>query len=494
MDKDKPKKHSPVEESIYNLIDNVIKNKDNNSKLIFFNYFDSLNNKDVLFDKLFKIKKSFPSKSANGFISVICFKYPGDNLTTFKEEDFENTEFILKTPKTSSGDDPVKEYNISKSLTIFCVKNKFDNFIARTWASVNCVPNYINPRTPNEALGENEACLKKSFKQKRTHIIMDKINGETFKHYFNKIPKKEVYNILTILLCNIYILREKTGFTHYDLHYDNVMLEELEKEQEFVYNIGKVEVVVKSKYYPVIIDFGRTFIRPGLVKGYNTRIFPGFYSESKEGREYTAKEILNNYIKSVSTKKNIPSIIEDILNKFYLLKLKSPCDYTREEQKIIIAVSFIKGYTEYYNISISDSDEKSFVEYITKDICSKCDINITSHKENNIVDFLRISSYVFYYTGDGHLSDIIRSNYPYILDSYYLPIDKIKNNKTGGIFCLNDEIDMIHFINNNSVKNYTYTYKGDDFNVLNPVFPDEKNKKIVKNILSSKKSKLFFLF
>jgi hypothetical protein len=134
------------------------------------------------------------------------------------------------------------------------------------------------------------------------------------------------------------------------------------------------------------------------------------------------------------------------------------------------------------------------VEYITKDICSKCDINITSHKENNIVDFLRISSYVFYYTGDGHLSDIIRSNYPYILDSYYLPIDKIKNNKTGGIFCLNDEIDMIHFINNNSVKNYTYTYKGDDFNVLNPVFPDEKNKKIVKNILSSKKSKLFFLF
>jgi hypothetical protein len=77
---------------------------------------------------------------------------------------------------------------------------------------------------------------------------------------FNQFANVEVYNILFQIYACLSGL--KNFYTHYDLHYNNVMFVKIpdNKIVQINYNINNKEYKIYTQFIPVIIDYGRSHI------------------------------------------------------------------------------------------------------------------------------------------------------------------------------------------------------------------------------------------
>jgi hypothetical protein len=77
------------------------------------------------------------------------------------------------------------------------------------------------------------------------------------------IGEDVIYSTVKQVLLGILIAQRKTQFTHYDLHSDNVMLRKCSKNLVFLYVIDEHNqyAVPSNGYYPVIIDYGFSYIK-----------------------------------------------------------------------------------------------------------------------------------------------------------------------------------------------------------------------------------------
>jgi hypothetical protein len=431
-------------------IDNILKNKDDEILkdrllLLFFEKFNSSPKKEQLFKLVFNIDKTIPSSSANGFISFISFK---------KDPSFK---FVLKTPKSGSGDDPYVEYIISRELTkkVIKNKNKIPQCVAKTWGHLYCVPDYKDKGTPMERLNDNNACLNDFLSKPRTHIIMEYIPGETYADIIKsqKISFKEILKILCIILCNLHVLRKETGFTHYDLHYGNIMIQKLDKTMLYKFNHNGNLIEIPIDYKPVFIDFGRTYI--DLPKNLKMEIKRQVFMYSEDNFDLIKQRFYTTLIKPLSYERDLISAFKDILEQYVSLKnSKNSCiEYSIKEQTIILATSIIIDFIEKTK-KVSELDFYIYLrnEYYPDGICR---MDISSDRGNNVCDFLKISMLIFevMLSKKNSIGLAIQPvfnrlflNFPYILPGQnFLPYHKIKYpKKTTGIFCLNDEIDLIN--------------------------------------------------
>lgn len=80
---------------------------------------------------------------------------------------------------------------------------------------------------------------------------------------------RTIFMIAVIALLNCLVAHEKFQFTHYDLHAANILVQQLPKEHEFKYYFPSVrhteyklpiDLVFRSMFRPVIIDYGRSFV------------------------------------------------------------------------------------------------------------------------------------------------------------------------------------------------------------------------------------------
>ena len=85
--------------------------------------------------------------------------------------------------------------------------------------------------------------------------------------FYNYIRNKSVdenilYSIVKQVLLAIAIAQKETKFTHYDLHSFNVMIKKCDKDLVFLYKLDDENqfCVPTLGYYPVIIDFGFSYI------------------------------------------------------------------------------------------------------------------------------------------------------------------------------------------------------------------------------------------
>lgn len=405
------------------------------TKLVFFNYFDNMSIKNKLFDIIFDITKSIPSSSANGFVTIISLK---------KDE---RIKFILKTPKSRGGDDPTLEFKISKEITRVSIKDKdIQNCAVKTWASVKCPANYVNIGRYSEGLGKT-ACKRDG--DEVTHIIMEYITGGTLRDFMYNHNVKDIMVILGITNCFLGTMYKKIKFTHYDLHLNNIMIQEGETKT-YNFNLDGNKFQFVSKYHPILIDFGRTYIKPFMSNKKKVDLSKqpvNLYDYEK--LDNIANLIMDTFIDPLSDKKTFSSKLSDILDRYLNIEKKNICSYSIKEQTILVATTFILDFFEsgrYANVS-----KKQFADFLISRFYSfknRVFMDITSTRHNNTTDIIKITMSVLNRYGSvpgvNLLYQDIITNYPFLIPGqWYLPLAITNKGLNSGIFCLDNASDMI---------------------------------------------------
>ncbi len=89
-------------------------------------------------------------------------------------------------------------------------------------------------------------------------------NSNKFYNYIRseKVPEEVLYSIVKQVLLSLCFAQKQKKFTHYDLHSFNIMIKRCDKDLVFLYKLDDENqfCVPTLGYYPVIIDFGFSYI------------------------------------------------------------------------------------------------------------------------------------------------------------------------------------------------------------------------------------------
>lgn len=147
--------------------------------------------------------------------------------------------------------DDLNEYNIGREVNK--VTTVIPNF-AYTYASFKCPgPSKVNNRW--KACGAPEGSA--------VYFTIQYIKGVEFgdfiKGYPDKVTIEEIVSIMVQVSYAIEYAAQTIGFYHGDLHFGNVMIVENDLGS-ITYPAGSTEKVFTGRYYPVIIDYGKSMI------------------------------------------------------------------------------------------------------------------------------------------------------------------------------------------------------------------------------------------
>ena len=179
--------------------------------------------------------------------------------TVFITEMFgEGIDVIIKTSQQlDDKSDILREYYIGIT-EINKLRYFVPNFVY-TFGLFGCPPLKM---TGHVKVDLNKICDPKTGDIFTKFIVYEKVNGETFRKLHDKITKEDFLNIFYQLLIALEVAQRKIGFTHFDLHLENVMLIKLKEPFEYSVIIGDSIYKIKAtKYLAMIIDYGHSVVR-----------------------------------------------------------------------------------------------------------------------------------------------------------------------------------------------------------------------------------------
>jgi len=255
----------------------------------YLNFFKIMNSitSENLYKDFFKIVDRIPPSSANGTVFVIQFKWDWSD----------GKKFLVKVPlSVGEGDSLMYEYYIGIGLNHFKLNDK-PSIFSSTYGWKMCGLNdklipEKDPRTgkyrhkPVQDLSRLSLCDDNS--NSRFHLITDfvyhpekdpKTKIETLTEYLTRYKvtmsdpnvsddeinrlEENIITILIIVLSNLHIAYQESRFTHYDLHPGNVLITHLKNPIEI--KIDNQGNTILTSVVPTIIDYGRSYIEPGIV-------------------------------------------------------------------------------------------------------------------------------------------------------------------------------------------------------------------------------------
>lgn len=176
-------------------------------------------------------------------------------LTSFKYLKNEIIDIILKIDKVTREKNSYREYYIAYT-ELNKLRYIVPNFMM-TYGQFKCLK-------PSQYV--NTIYLKDMCKPKGNYVnytLYERISGITLETYLNSKEYKyqEFVNIFIQILFALEIGQQECGFTHYDLHYDNIVLRNSKNIEQKV-NINGLEYSYQSgEFVPVIIDYGHACVR-----------------------------------------------------------------------------------------------------------------------------------------------------------------------------------------------------------------------------------------
>jgi hypothetical protein len=261
-------------------------------------------------------------------------------------------------------------------------------------------------------------------------ISYEYIKGNTLEKLLPTLTFPEFLNIYIQLLFALEIAGREYNFTHYDLHYANVILKPI--KTPFVYTIlldNKKYKITCSKYIPIIIDYGLSCIKNGdkyignkYYKKYGIDVVP------KSGIDMY-KLLFYCYAKSnIEVQKNIKEIFN-----FY---------GTKDPYKIVLTpVQNLKYMTkEYlkkiYDSSVSDIIPLEMIQWLLSKYPNIIDIKVFDrdiYKNVKIEmkkDIQKIPSYIFccFLTGKKCKLDVDKIKYDQAMLENYKSIEETNPN------------------------------------------------------------------
>lgn len=220
------------------------------------------------------------ANSANGFNTLIDFK---------NNYDTNNFKGILKVSKQLSSDNNYYEFYAGKCINKF--KEYIPNFvytfqhlflsdilkndISNNYGSNNSYSNkeFFVGNLTYSTINENLNDIASDDKVKsgcsfnnRSGVIIDAVHNslswnDLFDTKKSDFIKNLDYNLFCILF-QIYAALStlSNNYTHYDLHPGNILYLYLTKPIKIIYNDKGQEYIIYTKYIPVIIDYGRSYV------------------------------------------------------------------------------------------------------------------------------------------------------------------------------------------------------------------------------------------
>lgn len=188
----------------------------------------------IVFDGFFLNEKGFIVKSQPDrsleFVKI-------EKTDVFRYQKLER----FMSVKQKNNKELFKEYLINRYLNLFDTP-----IFQQTYAFINCSRPIYNDKKAISFCTVDEPGV----------IISQKIHGPMMSDWIKTVSKDELLSVLIILFYNLDMIHSKTGFTHYDLHTDNIIIET--HSIKFSFHIDNM--YVSSRFIPKIIDFGHTRI------------------------------------------------------------------------------------------------------------------------------------------------------------------------------------------------------------------------------------------
>jgi hypothetical protein len=293
-------------------------------------------NKDKQWDEWLSFEKLLDNQGKQGMVGL--FKIKGD--------DEKNEKYIFKLSQNLN-------YLVYHELTIMqglSTLSKYCPFFCKGIGSIKCK---VEPRRKIK----NPFDIKSKYPVEKEVLLCEYIENSS--KFYNYIKTKDVsedmlYSIVKQVLMGINIAQKKKQFTHYDLHSNNIMIKKCNKNLVFIfkYDDDNQFSVPTHGYYPVIIDYGFSYIsdmedKPLWTSLAHTEV--GFMSDRfdwvadpKLFLISVSDEIKNK--RKTSKSKKFRRIVRNI---FYPLKIDVECGWDDEEEKG--ATDYVLEMLETYN-------------------------------------------------------------------------------------------------------------------------------------------------
>lgn len=202
-------------------------------------------NKNKIWSEWLEFESTFKKPGKQGLTGIMRSKKDKSKKYVFKISQYLN--YLVE-----------HEYTVMNSLTQL---SNFCPHFCKSYGVLECNvdPTYSKSGNPFHNKDKKHEIDKKV-------LFMEYINDSyKFCKYIKNtnIHENHLYSIIKQVLLALSISQSKKQFTHYDLHSDNIMLKECNSDLVILYVIDDNNqfIVPTLGYYPVIIDYGFSYIK-----------------------------------------------------------------------------------------------------------------------------------------------------------------------------------------------------------------------------------------
>lgn len=173
--------------------------------------------------------------------------------------------FVIKAPQNPKADFLVHEYFVASGGTVNGFTIIGTNWLrkvclnyAQILGAFRCSPPIMDPMSRTLT----SWCSTTNPTSFVNYVIYEKVDGSSLKGMIKTISAEEYITTIIQIAYALEIAQLYNGFTHYDLHDDNLIMRPLGSPALIPFVIGEsLTVYVESSYVPTIIDFGRCHIQ-----------------------------------------------------------------------------------------------------------------------------------------------------------------------------------------------------------------------------------------
>jgi hypothetical protein len=231
-------------------------------------------------------------------------------------------------------------------------------------------------------------------------------NAYTFEYYINYNSAKgsniiEIISIVTLIYIVLYELRD--AFTHYDLHFKNIMLKRMPEETILVVKYEDIEL--RLGHYPLIIDFARSYVNyantcsKNILNNINAQE-DNFHIKRDSNQSFMETSSSNYYVNSANSNKSHDIILLYKLSEYILKYNTNNKSYVKDFKHLVHYIpsptDFIFGYREslsnHYNktSNIMIAKEKLVKIVTDENFKTDCSRIFSKHKNENIVHISKL--------------------------------------------------------------------------------------------------------
>ena len=198
-------------------------------------------NKDEKWDNWLEYQETFSKPGKQGLVGILKIKNT-ENHCVFKISQYLN-------------------YLVEHEYTVMSGLNEISLFCPHFCRSIGKIKCILDPKCRKSG---NPFNIESKYPIEKDVLLMEHIDNSTkFYNYIRskKIKDDIIYSIIKqVLLC--IAIAQKKRFTHYDLHSFNIMIKKCDKDMVFLYVLDEENqyAIPTFGYYPVIIDFGFSYI------------------------------------------------------------------------------------------------------------------------------------------------------------------------------------------------------------------------------------------